>query len=517
MQKLRLYTAWILLLFCLISVASAQTPSPTPTPTQGNETSTSDTPGFDLTRPVFFLRGTEDGTRAVVRGPLSGGPLITVSSAEGFTAPERAQLVFERLQDQARTQGAQGSLVTSRVYDGVVVLMANELALATVMPEDTGIMNARALPPHELRNLQLGTAENWRAKLQRELNYAAYLKSPEYYYVAVPIILLVLLTAAGLHRFARKLRLRHSVVPLGSLEVLVWTMSVIFILWMFPQTKSLAWMIEDWFLWPFLKLYLLLVGATIFSHLAERLVRKYFDNLAAVPGTRPRRAQRLQTLSSVLCITIRAVMFVLVLGLALSLLPFNFMPLLTSAGIFGVALGLAGQDFLKDVIAGTFILMEDRFGVGDWIEWGTYSGAVESINLRATRIRTIQGGLITVSNSELRVVNNLSNEWAQVDFKIGVAYSADLDFALKILEEEAHKLAEDWSDKILEPPELKGVQELGNSSVVLRLYFKTVPLQQWDVQREFNRRMKLRLDQEGIEIPFPQTAVWMRQVNEAKG
>ena len=197
--------------------------------------------------------------------------------------------------------------------------------------------------------------------------------------------------------------------------------------------------------------------------------------------------------------------------MALSLLPFDFLPLVTGAGVAGVIAGLAGQDLLKDVIAGVGILLEDRFGVGDWIEWDKHSGSVETINLHYTQIRTIQGGLVYIPNSSLRVVSNLSNEWAQIDFRVEIAYGSDLNQAIVALEDEAKTLAEELSDQILAQPESKGVQELGTHGVTLRLYLKTKPLLQWDIERELKRRVKLRFDQEGIEIPFPQTAVWMRE------
>lgn len=510
-----LRSIWVPLttLLLAVTVSLSGWAQPTPTPQATNTPAAKSTPASTNSIPALFqlpFQGNRDESRAMVRGPLSGKILMSLASAEGFTARARADRVVGRLRSVAESQGTSAALVTQKIYDGVIVLSAADQVLATVMPEDAGVIDPRAMPTEELRNWQLGVADAWRANLQKELAYSAWLQRPEYLKFALPMIALVFFLALGLHRSRNKVRERFPWVPVWSLGLLMWTFVTIFVLWMFPLTKRLAWLIESTFLWPFLKFYLLGLVISIISYLVERLIRSYFDALIATPGMRPRRAQRLETLSSVLCNSVKVVGLCIVVALALSFLPFNLGPLLTSAGVVGIAIGLAGQDFLKDIIAGIFILLEDRFGVGDWIEWGTYAGTVEAITLRATRLRTIEGGLVTVPNSELRVVNNLSNEWAQVDYRVSIAYSADVDLALKVLEEEALKLAEDWNETILEPPTMKGVQALGESAVELRLYFRTLPLLQWDVQREFNHRMKHRLDREGIEIPFRQTAVWLR-------
>jgi small conductance mechanosensitive channel len=182
---------------------------------------------------------------------------------------------------------------------------------------------------------------------------------------------------------------------------------------------------------------------------------------------------------------------------------------LAGAGIIGVAISFASQSLIKDMINGFFILLEDQYGVGDVIIVGEVSGLVENMNLRITQLRNDEGRLITIPNSAITIVQNLSKEWSRVDLRIDVAYSADIDQALALIEQVAHDMSRDrpWSDLILEPPLLLGVDKLDHAGATVRLWIKTQPLKQWEVAREYRRRLKLAFDKAGIPFGVPQQSL----------
>jgi small conductance mechanosensitive channel len=226
-----------------------------------------------------------------------------------------------------------------------------------------------------------------------------------------------------------------------------------------------------------------------------------------------RRVQRLDALSnvidSVIAVVVWSVAFLTVLGVTFGV---NLAPLVAGAGILGVALGFGAQDLVKDFISGLFMLAEDQFGVGDIVDVGEATGVVESVSLRSTRLRDLNGTVWHVPNGEIRRVGNLSQEWSRALIDVGVAYGADVDAAAAVIKAAADEVAADdaFTDLVLDEPEVWGVEELGDSAVAIRLVVKTVAGQQWAVARELRRRIKLRLDEASIEIPFPQRTVWFR-------
>ncbi|HEX6335619.1 MAG TPA: mechanosensitive ion channel family protein [Jiangellaceae bacterium] len=230
-----------------------------------------------------------------------------------------------------------------------------------------------------------------------------------------------------------------------------------------------------------------------------------------------RRALRARTLGSLAKSIITAVIAAIAIVMILAQFGFNIGPLLASAGIVGVALGFGAQNLVKDFLSGVMMLLEDQYGVGDVIDMGEATGVVEAVGLRVTRLRSIDGTVWYVRNGEVIRVGNSSQDWARAVIDIGVSYEADPARVREILAEVSHEFAADlaWSELILEEPEVWGVESLGADSVVVRLVVKTKPLEQWKVARQLRERIKVRLDQEGIEIPFPQRTIWVRGEGEA--
>jgi small-conductance mechanosensitive channel len=187
-------------------------------------------------------------------------------------------------------------------------------------------------------------------------------------------------------------------------------------------------------------------------------------------------------------------------------------PLLAGAGILGLAFSFGAQSLVKDIIAGFFYLLEGQFAVGDIIEVSGKAGVVERMTLRMVVLRDLKGIVHMIPNGEITTVSNMTRTWSRAVVDVGVAYDTDLDLAIGVFQEEAETMAADpaWKGRFDGAPEVLGIEGLDDSAITVRTLLKTRPGQQWSVQREFHRRIKGRLDKEGIEIPFPQRTLHVR-------
>lgn len=192
-------------------------------------------------------------------------------------------------------------------------------------------------------------------------------------------------------------------------------------------------------------------------------------------------------------------------------LGFEIGPLLASAGVAGVALGFGAQSLVKDVLSGTFIILEQQFSVGDVVRVGTLSGAVEQINLRTTVLRDADGSVHVIPNGQIDKVTVLTRDWSRLVIDFDIGYGSDLDLAMNCLRGVFETYATEHASDVLEPPEILGVQNLAESSIQIRAQVKVLPGKQWAAGRDLRARAKKALDASGIEIPFPQRTVWLRQ------
>jgi small-conductance mechanosensitive channel len=225
-----------------------------------------------------------------------------------------------------------------------------------------------------------------------------------------------------------------------------------------------------------------------------------------------RRKLRGETVGTMLKSVVNALIMTLLVLLVLSQFGFDLAPLLAGAGIVGVALGFGAQAVVSDFLSGVFMLIEDQYGVGDIIDLGEASGTVEDVGLRVTRLRAVDGVVWYVRNGEVIRVGNMSQGWSRSILDVGVGYGEDVGRVSEIIDEVATGMAldEDWVDLFLERPEVLGLEDLAADSVVIRLSVKTTPGSQWAVSRQLRQRLKARFDAEGIEIPFPQRTIWVR-------
>lgn len=241
--------------------------------------------------------------------------------------------------------------------------------------------------------------------------------------------------------------------------------------------------------------------------------------LAQIPepeGEFSRRQVRSRTLRAVSETALKALVVTLGGLFFLSNLGLNISALLTGAGVAGLALSLAAQNLIRDVISGFFILLEDQYGVGDVVKIGQLGGVVERFNLRVTVLRDLEGRVHFIPNSQAQPVTVLTQEWARAVVDVSVAYKEDLERVLALLKEEADRLHQDWADRLTGAPEVLGVEALGESGAVLRVVFPTKAKEHWDVAREFRLRIKRRFDQEGIEPAFPHRTVYFGGVLAVK-
>lgn len=243
--------------------------------------------------------------------------------------------------------------------------------------------------------------------------------------------------------------------------------------------------------------------------LAARRILKAVDD--GDDGTLTLREKRGQTVAQLLRSVGRVVVVVVASMLTLNTFV-EITPLLAGAGILGLAISFGAQSLVKDVISGFFILLENQFAVGDIIEAGGKGGVVERMTMRVVQLRDLEGVLHTIPNGTIAVVSNRTRGWSRAVLEIGVAYGSDVDRVLTVFREEAATFSADpaWTHRLDGKVEVPGIEKLDDNGVIIRSMVRTIPGSQWDAAREFRRRIKNRLDQEGIEIPFPQRVTHLR-------
>jgi moderate conductance mechanosensitive channel len=187
----------------------------------------------------------------------------------------------------------------------------------------------------------------------------------------------------------------------------------------------------------------------------------------------------------------------------------NIAPILAGAGILGLAVSFGAQSLVRDIISGFFILLENQFAVGDVIEAVGKSGVVEKMTMRVVVLRDLEGTMHVIPNGEMKVVSNMTRGWARAVVDISVPYTEDVDRALAVVRDEAAQFSTDrtWGLQLDGPVEVLGVESMTDNAVVIRTLLKTQPGSQWNVAREFRRRLINRFAKESIETPFQQRRV----------
>src|SRR3954468_3119121 len=220
------------------------------------------------------------------------------------------------------------------------------------------------------------------------------------------------------------------------------------------------------------------------------------------------REKRGRTISQLLRSVGRVVIVTLAILLTFNVF-INIAPILAGAGILGLAISFGAQSLVRDIISGFFILLENQFAVGDVIEAAGKNGVVEKMTLRVVVLRDLEGTMHVIPNGQINVVSNKTRGWARAVVDVTIPYTEDVDRIIGVVRDEAAQFSTDavWGLQLDGPVEVLGIEELRDNAVVIRSLLKTQPGSQWNVAREFRRRLKIRFDREAIETPFQQRRV----------
>ena len=279
-----------------------------------------------------------------------------------------------------------------------------------------------------------------------------------------------------------------------------------------------------WQSWgPLIRITALLVGAGILRTALRFSIKRIVDRvvsgvkkaqavehtveLSASPLHAVRVVQRTRTIGSVLNNLATWAIVSVTLVLVLAELDFSVTALIASAGVLGAALGFGAQNVVKDMLNGLFMVFEDQLGVGDIVELtstqGPVSGVVEGVGVRVTQVRDVNGTLWFVRNGEVVTVGNKSQGWARVILDIPVPYTSDVEAVEDVMLATAVALSEspEWRRKVLEKPEIWGIESISAEALVVRLVVKVRTADQFDIAREMRLRLKLALDEMGVTLP----------------
>lgn len=249
---------------------------------------------------------------------------------------------------------------------------------------------------------------------------------------------------------------------------------------------------------------ILAVLTILFWEMTSAMIERY---LSRKSGNVSARAKTLLPLLRTTMLVVLVTLFVMV---SLSELGLNIGPLLAGAGVIGLAIGFGAQTLVKDIITGLFILIEDHIAVGDVVKVGTHAGVIEALSLRTIKLRDLAGTVHVIPFSEVSTLENMTKDFSRYVFEVGVAYREDTDHVVSVLRQLGEELKADpaYAADILEPLEVLGVDSFGDNAVIIKARITTKPVKQWGIGREFNRRMKKRFDELGIEIPFPHRTIY---------
>lgn len=276
---------------------------------------------------------------------------------------------------------------------------------------------------------------------------------------------------------------------------------------------------ESIILTSFRVLLILFVG-WILMKIVQRLLARFEQRLlkkGQVADEPPSEAaKRAETIVRLIRQATFLILWLTVFLVVLKELRFEVGPILASAGIAGVAIGFGAQNLVRDVISGFFIILENQIRVGDVAIINSTGGLVEEINFRTTVLRDLGGVVHVFPNGAISSLSNMTNDWSAYVFDIGVAYKENTDAVTEVMTQVGEEMKNDavFGPLMLELPEIFGVNKFDNSAVVIKGRLRTKPIRQWQVGREYLRRIKLAFDDKGIEIPFPHQTLYFGEASK---
>ena len=266
-----------------------------------------------------------------------------------------------------------------------------------------------------------------------------------------------------------------------------------------------------------IRITVIVMAAWLVTGLLQRAVRRLRERIASRMDDRE-SSQRAETLGRVVRYLIAVVISLITAMLVLAELGVSVAPILGAAGVVGLAVGFGAQSLVKDYFTGFFLLLENQIRQGDVVQLGNHSGSVEEVTLRYVQLRDYSGNVHYVPNSTITTVINMTRGFSNAVMDIGVAYRENVDDVMTVMREVAAQMREQpaYRDKILGDLDIAGVESWGDSAVVIRCRFRTLPIEQWGVKREYLRRLKSAFDAQGIEIPYPHMTVYAGQDRDGK-
>lgn len=260
--------------------------------------------------------------------------------------------------------------------------------------------------------------------------------------------------------------------------------------------------------------FIMAVVRRFLTRLEKRLISK-----GQAEGEPPSESQkRIETIIRLIKHGVFISLWVTVILIVLKEIGMEIGPVIASAGVVGLAVGFGAQNLVRDTISGFFMILENQIRVGDVAILNGTGGLVEKINFRTTVLRDLSGIVHVFPNGTITTISNLTNEWSAYVFDIGVAYKENTDKVVEILHQVGDSMVNDdkFGVLMLDKPEVFGVDKFADSAVIIKGRIRTRPIRQWDVGREFLRRVKMAFDEHGIEIPFPHRSIYFGDTKDDK-
>ena len=266
---------------------------------------------------------------------------------------------------------------------------------------------------------------------------------------------------------------------------------------------------------PASHILIILIISWLLMHISHKLINifKNYVTQRTLDAGSIKRAETLgQVFRHVAMVAILLISGMLILGV----LGISIAPILAAAGVVGVAVGFGAQTLIKDYFTGFFLLIEDQIRHGEVVEVAGKKGKVEEVTLRHVRLRDFEGSVHFIPNSTITTVTNRSRDYSYAVIDIGVAYRENIDEVYELMRKVGAEMRSsvDWKNEIVEDLEIAGIDNLADSAVIIRCRFKVMPLEQWDVRREFLYRIKKAFDNAGVEIPYPHLTLYAGQAKQ---
>ena len=258
-----------------------------------------------------------------------------------------------------------------------------------------------------------------------------------------------------------------------------------------------------------------IVFIAVFAYILIRILNKFIERavrLAVVADSQispEAENKREETLIHIFKFTIKVVIWIIAGLMILEEFGVQIAPILAAAGIVGIAFGFGGQYLIKDIISGLFIILENQYRIGDIVAFDKVSGLVENITLRKTTLRDMDGTVHHIPHGEVKTVSNYSKDFSRINLNVSIAYNSDLEKVIRLVNRVGQELFNDdnFKEMLVTPPQFLRVDNLEDSSVVIKIVADTKPLKQWELTGELRKRLLIAFNKEGIVIPFPQRVV----------